>query len=123
MSDDRTVHAWTRDGAQLVRYERAGKWYVEYDPKSMKPRRHVSLRAAAAFVVEAEAIGGTYVRRVGGSALATAVAQTRPMTESAGTYCCPDCAAVYRAAWQAESCAGTHHLERMFTPVPTKESE
>lgn len=27
---DRTVHATTHDGGEIVRYDRAGKWYVEY---------------------------------------------------------------------------------------------
>jgi hypothetical protein len=27
--DDRRVHATTEDGREIVRYDRAGKWYVE----------------------------------------------------------------------------------------------
>lgn len=27
--DDRTVHAMTRLGVEIVRYGRAGKWYIE----------------------------------------------------------------------------------------------
>jgi hypothetical protein len=29
MSDDRTIHAIDRHGKQIVRYDRAGKWYLE----------------------------------------------------------------------------------------------
>lgn len=28
-SDDRRVHATTAESAEIVRYDRAGKWYVE----------------------------------------------------------------------------------------------
>ena len=29
MTDDRTVHGHTMNGHEIVRYDRAGKWYVE----------------------------------------------------------------------------------------------
>lgn len=29
MSNDRTIHARTRSGMLIVRYDRAGKWYAE----------------------------------------------------------------------------------------------
>jgi hypothetical protein len=43
---DRTVHGETDDGGEVVRYDRSGKWYVEYG-KGI-PRRAVSVREAAA---------------------------------------------------------------------------
>lgn len=48
MTPDRRVHA-ERFGLQLVRYNKAGKWYVEADPegpKNLIPRRQVTLRQA-----------------------------------------------------------------------------
>lgn len=42
--DDRQVHAVTLDGRQIVRYDRASKWYVETSwPYS---RRQIDLREA-----------------------------------------------------------------------------
>jgi hypothetical protein len=35
-SNDRTIHATTNDGVQVVRHDRAGKWYAEQD---RDPRR------------------------------------------------------------------------------------
>lgn len=45
---DRTVHATTGDGGALVRYERSGKWYLEYpgDTGRRRPRRCVLVRTA-----------------------------------------------------------------------------
>lgn len=40
---DRTVHASNELGWQLVRYDRAGKWYFEHHTE---PRQHVTLGAA-----------------------------------------------------------------------------
>lgn len=48
---DRTVHGTTADGGQIVRYDRAGKWYVEY--KDGRPCRHVTVQRAADLAVEA----------------------------------------------------------------------
>lgn len=42
-SRDRTVHGKTADGGEIVRYDRAGKWYVEWPTN----RYQVSLREAA----------------------------------------------------------------------------
>jgi hypothetical protein len=47
MSDDRTVHACTEDGREIVRYDRSGKWYVEQFGLPTRPRRHVDLGEAA----------------------------------------------------------------------------
>lgn len=30
MADDRTIHGISQSGGEIVRYDRAGKWYVEY---------------------------------------------------------------------------------------------
>lgn len=46
-SEDRTVHAVTYDGAEIVRYDRAGKWFIEWPYGSMKPCEHISVMDAA----------------------------------------------------------------------------
>lgn len=46
LMNDRVVHGVTADGGEIVRYDRAGKWYVEWD--SHRPRRAVSVASAAA---------------------------------------------------------------------------
>lgn len=43
---DRTVHARNDDGTVIVRYDRAGKWYIENLPEGKK-RRRVTVKAAA----------------------------------------------------------------------------
>ncbi len=50
MSDDRTVHA-EGIAAEVVRYDRAGKWYIE--PKNGGKRNHVSVKDAAVFAAVA----------------------------------------------------------------------
>lgn len=45
MNFDRTVHGKTADGGELVRYDRAGKLYVEYGDG--RKRRNVKLSEAA----------------------------------------------------------------------------
>ena len=42
---DRTVHAFY-DGMEIVRYDRAGKWYLE-PTNSALPRQHVGVKQAA----------------------------------------------------------------------------
>lgn len=42
--DDRTVHATTSDGVQVVRHNRAGKWYAEQD----RPHRRMPITFAEA---------------------------------------------------------------------------
>lgn len=44
---DRTVHAKTNDGAELVRYDRGGKWFIEWPREQMKPCRHIGVGEAA----------------------------------------------------------------------------
>jgi hypothetical protein len=41
---DRTVHATTSDGVQVVRYGRAGKWYAEQDRPHRQ--RHIAFMEA-----------------------------------------------------------------------------
>lgn len=47
MNEDRIVHALTRSGAEIVRYDRAGKWYIEHPRGTMLPARQVSVSEAA----------------------------------------------------------------------------
>jgi len=42
---DRTVHGFTQDGGQVVRYNTAGKWWVEY-PNGLRERQHVTISQA-----------------------------------------------------------------------------
>ncbi len=45
MSGDRTVHAKFIDQIEVVRYDRAGKWYIEY--LDGRKRKHVGVLDAA----------------------------------------------------------------------------
>jgi len=56
-ASDRTVHARTSDGGEVVRYDRAGKWYVEW-PGRMRPRRLVTLREAVELAVAGQPLLG-----------------------------------------------------------------
>lgn len=63
---DRTVHARLRNGVEIVRYGRAGKWYTEHPGMW---RRHVSITEAAKMAVVAVANGGeVFFGRPGGKA-------------------------------------------------------
>jgi hypothetical protein len=74
MSDDRQIHAITAAGGEIVRYDRAGKWYIEY-PILGLPRQAVSLMGA---VAEATRPGATVLdRRSGGTAFRAAVRRRR----------------------------------------------
>ena len=46
MKSDRTVHAWNRAGVQVVRYDRSGKWYIEYPAESLIPAQRVTIAQA-----------------------------------------------------------------------------
>jgi hypothetical protein len=46
MNEDRTVHAVTREGAEVVRYDRAGKWYIEWPAGTRIPRKHIGINEA-----------------------------------------------------------------------------
>lgn len=61
--EDRTVHALTADGAEVVRYERAGKWYVEVpvgQRQSRGGRTRISIDEAVALARDGEAKLGLY---------------------------------------------------------------
>lgn len=50
-ANNRTVHGVADDGGEIVRYDRAGKWYVEYyggseTPDDLRVRHPLSLDAA-----------------------------------------------------------------------------
>jgi hypothetical protein len=62
MSDDRTVHATTRDGWEIVRYDRASKWYIEHPVR--RQRFAVPLGTAVHHATEEGAT--TYLGRPGG---------------------------------------------------------
>lgn len=62
---DRTVHA-ENEHCEIVRYDRAGKWYIEpRDPG--KQRRHVGIRSAASEAVKAPDMWIHYGRPGGGA--------------------------------------------------------
>ena len=68
MNDDRCVHAEFGD-EKIVRYNRAGKWYVEFDPANLRSARHISIKYAARRALELQALGGTiHFRLPGGGA-------------------------------------------------------
>lgn len=51
LEEDRRVHATLGNGAEIVRYDRAGKWYYEHEPIGAQPvRRQLSLTEAVQFV-------------------------------------------------------------------------
>jgi hypothetical protein len=64
---DRTVHA-EYDGMEIVRYDRAGKWYLEPTDRSLK-RQAVSIRAAAATAIWGLDNGGRVFLRLPGGGM------------------------------------------------------
>ena len=66
---DRTVFVRMSDGREIARYDRAGKWFVEYVDESGKPavRRNVSVRMAAR-TAASDRRATVYVGLPGGSA-------------------------------------------------------
>ena len=66
---DRTVHGLTENGAEIVRYDRAGKWYIE----RAGFRQPVTVAKAA----EKAAEGRHYERRPGGKAFDAQVRRVR----------------------------------------------
>jgi hypothetical protein len=44
MDNDRTVHAIAQDGSDIVRYNKAGKWWIEHPTL---PRRQITVHQAA----------------------------------------------------------------------------
>lgn len=63
---DRTVHGWSADGGEIVRYDRAGKWFLEYRDR---PRTRLDVRRAARFARE----GRAFLGRPGGGRFDKAV--------------------------------------------------
>lgn len=63
---DRTVHAQAPDGSQIVRYDRAGKWYLEHPPATATKRTALTLARAVTVAVEAHEKGGTVFPRLPG---------------------------------------------------------
>lgn len=51
---DRVAHARRADGGEIVRYDRAGKWYIEWPAHEMKQRRLLTLQEAVNHGVAAE---------------------------------------------------------------------
>lgn len=64
------MHGYTADGAEIVRYDRAGKWYVE--PKGGK-RRHVKIAEAVQLAFAGRVLDGRY----GGSRFGAKVAELK----------------------------------------------
>lgn len=64
---ERVEHARSVDGRELVRYDKVGKWYVEW-PGHMYPMEHVKIGRAADIAVEWLKNGGTiYPKQYGGT--------------------------------------------------------
>lgn len=69
MDYDRRVHARTSDGAEIVRYDRAGKWYLE--PTDGTRRRQLTLAEAIDLATQPDST--TFLRLPGGGAFDRAV--------------------------------------------------
>jgi uncharacterized protein YuzE len=77
MTNDRRVHA-ERGDEQLVRYDKAGKYYIEFVPARLRPCRQVTLKSAAINAVRMEREGGViHLGLPGGSAFDRAVKKER----------------------------------------------
>jgi len=74
MKNDRTVHGHNATGDPIVRYDRAGKWYLE--PEGGK-RRRLSLHEAARMA----ALGTVRLGQPGGTMFDAAVRQALPRSE------------------------------------------
>lgn len=66
---DRTVHATVPGGGEIVRYDKASKWYLEYPPKTLKPRTRLSLPKAVDLALKHEREPGCciFLNRAGGT--------------------------------------------------------
>lgn len=80
MANDRRVHARTADGVEIVRYDRAGKWYAE--PTDGNRRRQ--LRFADVIELATQEGSTTHLRLPGGEAFDRGV-QRRQSQGSAAT--------------------------------------
>lgn len=73
MARDRIIHAVCEDGREVVRYQRAGKWYIE--PKE-GARRLVTIGEAVEVAAVSRLGGGSvYYGQPGGSRFDSAVAR------------------------------------------------
>ena len=52
---DRRVHADLADGSEVVRYERAGKWFREWPDSGLFPTKPIALGEAVALACEPSA--------------------------------------------------------------------
>lgn len=66
---DRTVHATVPGSGEIVRYDKASKWYLEYPPKTLKPRTKLSLAGAVDLALKHEREPGCciFLNRAGGT--------------------------------------------------------
>lgn len=78
---DRTVHGRTWYQAEIVRYNQAGKWYIEYPVGTMIPSRHIRLAEAVSLAVRGQAFLGM----PGGSRFDAGVRKARQEPTSAET--------------------------------------
>lgn len=76
---DRTVHATTYGGAQIVRYDRSGKWYIEWPDEVRGPgaRRRKLVTIAEAVETAVEYAPGIVFGLPGGSAFDAKVRRKR----------------------------------------------
>ena len=70
--DIRTVHAYTNEGSQIVRYDRAGKWYLENE----RTRTRLSIAEAVRFALN----GTAFLGRYGGSRFDALVKKAREVS-------------------------------------------
>lgn len=78
---ERVVHAISGDepAGELVRYDKAGKWYIEWPGRSLMPSQKVSVRQAALTALHWEANGGeVFPRQYGGTRFMAEVERARP---------------------------------------------
>lgn len=76
--NDRTVHAEGVDGTQVVRYDKAGKWWIEYQPHMLRSARPVSISEALEVALDCEKDGGViHLRRSGGRAFDRLIAKAK----------------------------------------------
>jgi hypothetical protein len=80
---DRTVHATAPDGGQIVRYDRAGKWYLEYPTGRLRPCRQIKFAEA---VKLASQIGSyVYLGKPGGRRFDAAISAPSNATQGPET--------------------------------------
>lgn len=77
---ERVEHAISGDEppGEIVRYDKAGKWYIEWPGRSLMPCQRVSVREAARTALHWEANGGTiFPQQYGGRAFIREVQKLR----------------------------------------------